>query len=247
MNFEITRKNGLKLRGNIMTPQKNPKAIIIYSNCFTCRMDYTINRRLSECLVNNGFSVIRYDYYGNGKSDGNFEEIIYENQVEDLNLVFEYVKKNFEEEIIMLGHSLGAITSLICAEHLNVDYLVRIAAPHTFEGLKNRLSKYKALYETQNHYVILVGPEEVTIRKDYVSMTLDSEYDEILKRYKGKSISFHSPSDNIAPYVKARLFNKIRHGLDLLIDYDGDHMFSKRENQYSIAEKINNWYEKNTV
>lgn len=235
--LDIKKDNGYTLRGEILIPEKY-ESIIVYSNCFTCQMNYTINRRMSEALYEKGFMVVRYDYIGSGISDGDFHNITYNNQVEDLNAVIKYVLDNYKKEVILLGHSLGGITSLICAYENNISKLITLASPYSFRGLKNRLKNGEKI---NDHLLIDVGGQSIKIRTDYVSGYWDSRYDDILEKYEGESLSFQSKKDSIVPYDDVLKFNNIRKGKGTLVEYDGDHMINGKKNRTFIVDKIYEW------
>lgn len=68
-------------------------------------------RVLAEELPKHGYRVIRFDYRGNGLSDGNFRDTRIATMLEDLSLVLDHVSPNAEVEIA--SYSIGtAITSL---------------------------------------------------------------------------------------------------------------------------------------
>lgn len=106
-SFDSTK---LYLKKNIID---NPKAIvlIVHGLCeHSGRYDY-----VSKKLNGFNFSVYRFDHRGHANSEGkkifysNFNEII-----EDVNAVVEYVKENHKNvPIFLLGHSMGgfAVTS----------------------------------------------------------------------------------------------------------------------------------------
>ncbi|MCO6271722.1 alpha/beta hydrolase [Staphylococcus epidermidis] len=68
-----------------------------------------------------GFSVIRYDQRGHGRSEG--KRAFYSNSneiVEDLDAIINYVKSNFEGKVYLIGHSMGGYTvTLYGTKHPN--------------------------------------------------------------------------------------------------------------------------------
>jgi pimeloyl-ACP methyl ester carboxylesterase len=73
-------------------------------------------RVLTETLVPNGYRVVRFDYRGNGLSDGNFRDTRITTLLEDLSLVLDAVSPNTPVEIA--SYSIGtSVTTLYWQKH----------------------------------------------------------------------------------------------------------------------------------
>lgn len=73
-------------------------------------------RVLTEALVPQGYRVIRFDYRGNGLSDGNFRDTRITTLLEDLSLVLDAVSPNTPVEIA--SYSIGtSVTTLYWQKH----------------------------------------------------------------------------------------------------------------------------------
>ena len=61
-------------------------------------------------LCQRGYAVLRFDYMGNGDSDGVFEDSTVKTNIADINAAIEYVKTKYDslDEINLLGLRLGA-------------------------------------------------------------------------------------------------------------------------------------------
>ena len=81
-----------------------------------------VDRILVNCarqLCSNGYFVMRFDFFGCGDSEGNFEELSYESQLSDLRIVTKFfVKATGVEKIFLFGVRLG---SNIAIQYAGVD------------------------------------------------------------------------------------------------------------------------------
>lgn len=86
-------------------------------------------------LFAESFDVISFDFRGHGKSSGIYT--FTSKEVEDLDTVVNYAKKNYQNTYL-LGFSLGgAISILHSAKENSVDTLITVSAPHSFKRIKN--------------------------------------------------------------------------------------------------------------
>jgi len=89
------------------------------------RVLVNLARELSE----NGFYCLRFDYMGQGDSDGKFEESTVNTQISDIACAIRYLEKETAvRRIVLLGLRFGATLScLVCRNGAEVDGLVLIA------------------------------------------------------------------------------------------------------------------------
>ncbi len=74
------------------------------------------------------YNVMRFDFSGNGESEGRFEDQSYSKYIEELNVAINYLKNLKINEIIVIGHSLGTnITIFEETKHKNIDKLILLA------------------------------------------------------------------------------------------------------------------------
>ena len=69
-------------------------------------------------LAKQGYAVLRFDYMGNGDSEGEFEESTVRSNIDDINAAIEFIKSTFEtlEDIGLLGMRLGSTLACQIAE-----------------------------------------------------------------------------------------------------------------------------------
>ena len=75
-----------KLSGVLHEPTTPNNKGIILSHCFTCSKHQGILRKICENLTNAGYLVLRFDFSGNGESEGNFEDSTYSKEMSDLGI-----------------------------------------------------------------------------------------------------------------------------------------------------------------
>jgi len=131
----IKNYKGLKLASIINYPSKNekyPTAIILHG--FTGYKEEAHLEELAKTLVQNGFTVIRFDASGSGESEGTFEkDYLMSNYLEDIKCVYEYVQKlEFvdKDKVGIIGHSMGGLLSIVFAsQQPEIKVCVAISSP----------------------------------------------------------------------------------------------------------------------
>jgi len=102
----------------------------IFAHCFTCNSDLGVVRNISRTLTLQGIAVLRFDFTGLGKSEGEFAATNFSSNVMDLVAVYDFLTANYKEPSIMIGHSLGGAATLMAASKLpNLKAIVTIGAP----------------------------------------------------------------------------------------------------------------------
>ena len=109
MEVEIKR-DGLTLRGLY---EKVSDHIVILSHGFSA--NYTYYDGLSEELNRNGFSTLRFDFNGHGRSDGEQTDMNVMNECLDLMAVIKYVKSLGYRHISLVGQSQGGVVTSMAA------------------------------------------------------------------------------------------------------------------------------------
>ncbi len=109
--YEVKTEDGLTLRGWQICNKRadtEPKAIILFHGHGGNRGDLS---REAEVFEKMGYCVFMTDFRAHGESDGNVCTIGYD-EAKDVKAVYEDVKKNFGNKIVLWGVSLGAATIL---------------------------------------------------------------------------------------------------------------------------------------
>ncbi len=102
--MDITFKNK---RGDILTgtidQAENPIAQAVFSHCFTCSKDHAASYRICKALADQNIQVLRFDFTGLGKSEGDFAESHFSGNVSDLIAINDYIKDNWNTNILNGG------------------------------------------------------------------------------------------------------------------------------------------------
>ncbi|XP_042456481.1 uncharacterized protein LOC122041021 isoform X2 [Zingiber officinale] len=126
--FVITNNYGEKLVA--VLHETGSKKLVILCHGFRATKDDQIVLNLSDAITSKDISVVRFDFSGNGDSEGTFEYGNYWKEVEDLHSVLLYFSEKDYETSAVVGHSKGGDVVLL--------YASKYADAHTVINLSGR-------------------------------------------------------------------------------------------------------------
>ncbi|XP_020225926.1 uncharacterized protein LOC109807738 isoform X2 [Cajanus cajan] len=137
----ITSKYGNKLVGILQ--ESETKEIVILCHGFQCSKDDNIMTNLAAALENAGVSSFRFDFTGNGESEGSFEFGNYWREVDDLHDVAQHFNGTNHKVIAIIGHSKGGdVVLLYASKYHHIKTVVNISGRYDLKaGLEERLGK----------------------------------------------------------------------------------------------------------
>ena len=158
----------LKLYGTILHPDNAETVVIIISGSGNTdrdgnslmgqtKLENNSLKMVAEQLYENDIASLRYDKRGVGKSidiSVNEKELRFESYVKDLVAWIEYLSPKYEE-IVLAGHSQGALVAILAAQRAQVDKVITLA------GLSN--SAYKTLKEQLSNQPKFVSDQALPI------------------------------------------------------------------------------------
>lgn len=234
------------LAGHMHLPVSHSDKGIILSHCFTCSQHTSILKDIAIRLSELGFFVLRFDFSGNGKSEGDFADTSYSKHVNELKMAIRLLEQKGIHRIGLAGHSMGGSLSLICASQLESIKAVCILGtgdtllyPEKFldgnEQKKLRQNGYTAFTSRGRH---------LTIQDTFFRDADTYDIQKITKQFKNPLFIVHCEGDEIT-HVKAaqNLFQLKKEPKDILILPAGDHMFINKTIREKASVAVAAWFE----
>lgn len=133
--------HGEKLVG--LVHDTGSKEVVILCHGFTASKEDIIMVNISVGLEKEGTSAFRFDFSGNGESDGEFSFGNYTKEVEDLHAVVEHFKGANRIVSAIVGHSKGGdIVLLYASKYHDVPIVVSISGRYDLKrGIEEKLGK----------------------------------------------------------------------------------------------------------
>ncbi|BBN05237.1 uncharacterized protein MPTK1_3g11480 [Marchantia polymorpha subsp. ruderalis] len=125
-NVTIINQDGEKLVGVI--DDTGSKELCVLCHGFRSSKKSTTLGVVASTLVTAGFSSFRFDFSGNGESEGEFAYGNYWKEVEDLRAVIEYWRSQGREITAIIGHSKGGnVVLLYASKYGDVSTVVNVS------------------------------------------------------------------------------------------------------------------------
>jgi len=142
VKLNITNKKGHKLQAFLELPaDQKPQYYAIFAHCFTCSSSLGAVRNISRSLTSHGFGVLRFDFTGLGRSEGEFAESYFSANVDDLLAVNDYLEQHYQAPSLLVGHSLGGAAVIVAASKLeHIKAVATVGAPATVSHVTHLFS-----------------------------------------------------------------------------------------------------------
>lgn len=236
---------GESLAGTLHRPEGLPVGGIVAGHCFTCSRHTGILRQICKALSGAGFIALRFDFSGNGQSQGEFERSTWSKQIMEMQKAIELLRNKGAAWIGLAGHSLGAAIALLTARRTQiVSAICRVA------GRMSAVPPMHFLTPSQQQDLVSFGRVEFTSRGRPLTLTRyffdDAKQHDLMSATQDLPIPMlvvHGEQDNIIPVSEAYLAKTANpQRVELSIVPDGDHMLSRPEHQRLIASSVTEWF-----
>ena len=190
--------SGDDLAARLELPEGPVRAFALFAHCFSCTKDILAARRIASGLATAGVAVLRFDFTGLGSSEGDFANTDFSSNVEDLIRAADYLRRNYEAPIILIGHSLGGAAVLVAAERIpESKAVVTISAPadvaHVLRQLGGSLDRIRSEGEAE---VKLAG-RPFRIRRSFVEDAEMQRLEEKIRTLGRALLVLHAPRDEV--------------------------------------------------
>ena len=106
-------QHGEKLAGSLHLPKQHNGCGVVFGHCFTCTRHTRIIRETCDALAADNFLALRFDFSGNGQSEGEFSKSTYSKQVAEMQEASGVILKKGVRRLGLAGHSMGAVIAVL--------------------------------------------------------------------------------------------------------------------------------------
>ncbi|REE27631.1 bifunctional alpha/beta hydrolase/OsmC family protein [Winogradskyella pacifica] len=242
--LKIKNRKGITLNANLELPaNQKPNYYAIFAHCFTCSSSLSAVRNVSRALTQNGFAVLRFDFTGLGRSEGEFADSHFSANVDDLLDVHQYMEEHYQAPSLLVGHSLGGAAVLVAASKLEtIKAVATVGAPSTVNHVKHLFSHQIDATDEKGPVEVNIGGRPFVINKDFVEEFDKTDLPSIVENLRKPLLIMHSPFDKIVGIENAeQLYKKAHHPKSFITLDNADHLLSKEEDSQYVGEIIGTW------
>jgi uncharacterized OsmC-like protein/pimeloyl-ACP methyl ester carboxylesterase len=242
--LKITNRKGLELNAQLELPaNQKPNYYAVFAHCFTCSSSLSAVRHVSRALTQDGFAVLRFDFTGLGRSEGEFADSHFSANVEDLLDVHQYMTQSYDAPSLLVGHSLGGAAVLVAASKLEtVKAVATIGAPATVGHVKHLFSHAIDDVMEKGRVKVNIGGRPFEIDETFISEFDKIDLPEIVKDLRKPLLIMHSPFDKIVGIENAQqLYLNAFHPKSFVTLDEADHLLTQEKDAAYVGDLIGTW------
>ncbi len=236
---------GEKLAGTLHLPDRRDGCGVVFGHCFTCSRHTLIIRQASNELASEGVLALRFDFSGNGQSEGEFSASNYSKQIAEMQTAADVIAEKGARWIGLAGHSMGAVIAVLTAARTR-----SVKAVCTLAG---RLSGLNAThFFGKKQLKELEDTGRVSFSSRGRSLQLSTEFfadanqynlPETVKSLRTPLMVVHGDADEIIPVQDAYLAKTLNPEYTELVVIPGaDHMFSAEMHRSRTSKLVVKWF-----
>lgn len=247
IKLDIKNKKGYTLRAYLELPaNQKPQHYAIFAHCFTCSSALGAVRNISLSLTSHGFGVVRFDFTGLGRSEGEFADSYFSANVDDLLAVNDYLKERYKAPGLLVGHSLGGAAVIVAASKLeNIKAVATVGAPATVSHVTHLFSHGIEEVKQKGEVEVNIGGRPFKINEEFVADFGKTDLPEITKNLRKPLLIMHAPFDGIVGIENAhKLYHEARHPKSFVSLDDADHLLTNSKDSRYVGNVIGTWVQR---
>lgn len=245
--LKIENKKGLLLQAQLELPaNQKPNRYAIFAHCFTCTSSLSAVKNISRALTRYGFGVVRFDFTGLGRSEGEFADSHFSANVEDLIAVSDFMAANYQAPALLVGHSLGGAAVISAASRLDtVEAVATIGAPSTVGHVTHLFSHGIDAIKDKGKVEVNIGGRPFKIDNEFVEDFGKTDLPSVVKNLRKPLLIMHSPTDNVVGIKNAEeLYLKAMHPKSFVTLDNADHLLTNSRDSIYAGNVIGTWVQR---
>ncbi|WP_455377272.1 alpha/beta hydrolase [Petrachloros mirabilis] len=243
---------GHRVSAILSKPEGNTSAAVILCHGFLSNKNSTTNKTLTRLLNERALTTFRFDFFGQGESEGLFEDITTTLAVGQAKAAISTVLSIGYRTIGLVGSSFGGLVSILTtARRRDIACLalkcpvVDFAEELRLEFGPDEMARWQTTGTIPN---ILGGTERVRLKYGLYEDCLQQIAYEPAAQIFVPTLIVQGQKDEMIPlHQSLRLFDSLKGRKRLDILPEGDHQFTRGEDFRAMTASITQWLEMHLV
>ncbi|RLN19930.1 30S ribosomal protein S10, chloroplastic [Panicum miliaceum] len=230
----IRNRYGEKLVG--VLHEVGSKDIVVLCHGFRSSKDGRTILSLANALASENISIFRFDFSGNGESEGTFEYGNYYKEVDDLHDVILHFKKHKRDTHAIAGHSKGGnVVILYASMYHDIYKVINLSGRFNLKrGIGDRFGNdymerinqhgFIDVEDTTGHIIYRVTKESLMDRLKTDMRSACTSIDP-----NCRVLTVHGANDDVVPSEDALEFDKYISNHELHIIEEADHRYASHQ------------------
>ena len=237
--------DGEKLAAIIDMPTKPNGNGVVLLHCFTCTKHHRIMRNLAKDLCDSGFCVLRFDFPGNGESEGKIEDSTYTKMIHSVSDAVSMLKSRGMEKIGLAGHSMGAMIALLAAKDERIDAVAFIAGSSK-PGRVREVFPKEAVEKAEREGIAeaFVYGRTIKLKREFLIDLEKHSVEAAVKTLSKPILIVHGSKDETINVEHAKkLYSWANQPTKLEIIDGADHLFKDEKHLEKLKEAVAKWFQ----
>ncbi|XP_021804881.1 uncharacterized protein LOC110749157 isoform X2 [Prunus avium] len=230
----VPNKHGEKLVG--LLHETGSVEIVILCHGFRSTKETTTVTNLAIALENEGISAFRFDFAGNGESEGSFQYGNYRSEADDLHAVIQHFSGANRAASTILGHSKGGdVVLLYASKYHGIRTVVNVSGRYDLKrGMEERLGKDFVETIKKEGYLDVknkTGDVSYRVTEESLMDRLSTDMHEACLQIdkECRVLTVHGSADETIPVEDALEFSKIIPNHKLHVIEGADHCYTSHQ------------------
>lgn len=239
-------RHGHSVAAILSKPDRPTTGLVVLCHGFLSGKNSTTNKTLTRLLNEQGLATFRFDFFGQGESDGPFEEITTTLAVEQTETALDLVAAKGYGRIGLVGSSFGGLVAILTTARRHDISCLALKCPVVdfAEELRlnfgpEELARWQATDTIPN---TMGGPDRVRLRYGFYEDCLGQIAYGPAERISVPTLIVQGEQDECVPLHQSRRLHDVLGGpkrLDLLPD--ADHQFTQGADFRQMTTSISEW------
>lgn len=239
-------RHGHRVAGILAVPKAKTDCVALLCHGFLSNKNSTTNKTLSRALTEQGIATFRFDFFGQGESEGPFEAITVTIALGQALAAFDWITARGYKRIGLVGSSFGGLIAILTASKKPELACLGLKCPVADFAEVLRLEFGEAGMERwKTHHEIpdvTGGPKPVRLRYALYENCLEYDGYKAAAMIKTPTLIVQGEKDELVPlHQSSRLMGALQGKRQLEIIHGADHGFTKGEDFKKMATLLADW------
>lgn len=241
----FTNRNGIELAGVLDIPEDGATRWALITHCFTCTKDLRSLKVIAKSLTALGFGAMRLDFSGLGESGGEFHHTTFQTNIEDIQDAAAFMKSEYAEPELGIGHSLGGAAFVHAAKALpGLKALVTIGTPFEPEEIRRHFEANVPEIESSGSAEVQLAGRPFIITREFLEELEGKSLAPVLSELQIPLLVVQPTEDSVVDPKNGEKIYEAKVGTRELLEVEGtNHLMMKGDGAARIGQAIGSWYE----
>lgn len=244
--FVFNDPQGHRVASLLTAPDRGTNCVAVLCHGFLSGKNSTTNKTLTRTLTERGIATLRFDFFGQGESQGPFEDITTTLAVGQASAALDLMQQKGYSRIGLMGSSFGGLVAILTAAQRTDLACLALKCPVVDFAEELRLefgdyemARWKATNTIPN---IMGGTERLALRYAFYEDCLRHIAYEPARSIIVPTVIVQGDQDEHVPlHQSRRLYENLRVKKRLEMLPGADHQFTKGEDFKRMTSVIADW------